>query len=647
MDHLKGLNERQREAAQHTKGPLLIVAGAGTGKTKTLTHRIMNLVKEGIPPNEILAITFTNKAASEMAMRVGALLGTGTTRQLPFQSARSNTPFIGTFHSLGAFIMRENGEAIGVPRAFAIFDKRESLSLIKEAIKEHGLDPKQFSPQQLSTTISKNKGELVSIEEYTANAGSNYFPTILASVWQTYERKLTEHKALDFDDLLVKTVTLLKKDEIGRHYRDKWRYVHIDEYQDTNTAQYEMARILAAHGNICVVGDADQNIYSWRGAKIRNILNFEKDYPGTTTVLLEENYRSTQTILTAANDIIKKNKHRKEKNLFTKNTGGEKIILFEGYDEGDEAMFVARKAAELIREGATPQDIAILYRANFQSRVLEEALLEHSIPYQILGTKFFERKEVKDVLAFIRAARNPDNVLDIKRVINVPPRGIGKVTTEKVLAGKKDMLTKAMREKVTRFETALTAIREASEKSKPSDLVKFVIKETGMEQHFSTGGEEGKERLENARELATLALKYDLLPEEEGVENLLADAALASDQDSLGNSGNAVRLMTVHASKGLEFPYVFITGMEQDLFPHKRIGEFSVSEEEGEEERRLFYVALTRAEKQVFLSYASFRTIFGSRQVNAPSEFLTDIDEELIETDQGAGYSDTAEINLE
>ncbi|PIP03739.1 MAG: ATP-dependent DNA helicase PcrA [Candidatus Yonathbacteria bacterium CG_4_10_14_3_um_filter_47_65] len=647
MNHLDGLNERQRAAALHKDGPLLIIAGAGTGKTKTLTHRIMNLVKEGVPPMEILAITFTNKAANEMAVRVRTLLGTGTTRHFPLQSTRSNAPFIGTFHSLGAFIMRESGEAIGMPRAFSILDKRESLSLVKEAIKERGIDPKQFVPERISTIISKNKGELISVEEYAAGAGNNYFPAILSTIWLAYEKKLSEHKAVDFDDLIAKTVTLLRKNETARHYQNKWKYVHIDEYQDTNTAQYELARILAAAGNICVVGDADQNIYSWRGAKIRNILNFEKDYPGTTTVLLEENYRSTRTILAAANDVIKKNKHRKEKNLFTKNTDGEKITLYEGYDEGDESLFVARKIAELVRGGTVPKDIAVLYRANFQSRVLEEALIEHSLPYQILGIKFFERKEVKDVLAFIRAARNPDNTIDIKRVINVPPRGIGKITIERTLSGNKDKLSPALREKVARFETLLTALREASTKLKPSEFIKFVIKESGMEKYFATGTEDDKERLENARELATLAVKYDVLPVEEGVENLLADAALVSDQDSLENGGNAVRLMTVHASKGLEFPYVFITGMEQDLFPHKKIGESFVSEEEGEEERRLFYVALTRAEKKIFLSYASFRTIFGSRQVNAPSEFITDIDETLIEPDQGAGYADTATVYLE
>lgn len=626
-EHLSHLNAKQREAALHKDGPILIIAGAGTGKTSTLTHRILNLVKEGIPPSEILAITFTNKAAKEMQERVNELLSKyGFDAGLRYGDAR---PFVGTFHSLGVHILRAHAQAFGLNKHFTIVDKNSASSLIKEAVKEQGIDSKQFSPDRIAGVISRQKGSLVTLAQYKADVGNAYFPMIVAAVWERYERLLARESALDFDDLILKTVILLRDHpEIRREYQARWKYIHIDEYQDTNGVQYEMARLLAGEKmNICAVGDGDQNIYSWRGANLQNILNFENDYKGAQTVLLEENYRSTKIILAAANDIIKKNTVRKDKNLFTRNAEGDKISLIESYDEGGEARTVGEKIKHLIDSGTDPESIAVLYRANFQSRALEEAFLIMEIPYQVLGVRFFERKEVKDLLSFIRAALNPESLSDIKRIIDSPPRGIGKATLMKMFAKDEASLAPAAQKRVKEFWALLESIREYALVEKTSKLIKFVSEKSGLEASLQTGHDDDSDRLENIHELVTLATKYDILPSEEAVDKLLGDAALASDQDSMMKSSHAVKLMTVHAAKGLEFPYVFVTGLEQDLFPHRRMGAGPQSKEDSEEERRLFYVAITRAKKKLYLSYASVRTIFGQRQVNAPSEFLSDIDD--------------------
>lgn len=634
MDILKGLNEAQKEAVLQKDGPVLIIAGAGAGKTKTITHRILHLVKSGVAPENILAITFTNKAAKEMKERVMKLLSEERSRLGSWDER--GEPFMSTFHSLGVHILKENGREIGLGRHFAILDDNDSLSLVKQAIKKVGLDPKQFEPRRMRNVISKQKGNLLTAERYARNASNEYFPRILSSVWIEYEKLLKEERALDFDDLILKTVLLLEENEkIRSHYQNRFKYIHIDEYQDTNVAQYRLSVLLAErHGNVCVVGDMDQSIYSWRGADFRNILNFEKDFPGVKIVTLEENYRSTENILRAANDIIIKNKFRKEKNLFTRKSGGEKVGFFQGYDENEEARFVAQKTRQLIDGGVKEKDIAVLYRANFQSRVLEEAFLSDNLPYQVLGVKFFERKEVKDILSYVKAALDEESFRDIKRIINVPPRGIGKVGLAKIASGKEKELPASAEKKYSEFKKVLSEIRSAAETKKASEVVKTVLKKTGIEDMLKNGSEEEQERLENLRELVTLATKYDIYPGAEGLEKMLTDAALSSDQDSLFTAKekehNAVRLMTVHASKGLEFQYVFVTGLEDGLFPHNGFGGEN-KEERGEEERRLFYVALTRAQKKIFLSYANLRTIFGSKQVNVPSEFLSDISEEILE----------------
>ncbi|MFA5934006.1 MAG: UvrD-helicase domain-containing protein [Candidatus Paceibacterota bacterium] len=627
MTRLDSLNPAQKEAVLHTEGPLLIVAGAGAGKTKTITERIVHLISKGVAGNAILAVTFTNKAAAEMRERVLGALG---------NPDRNEAPLISTFHSLGVRLIRENSRAIGVTQNFTITDESDGISYVKEALKELGLDPKQYEPRKIRSIISREKGNFTTQGEFAGKA-QTYLEKIVANVWQRYETSLKKENSLDFDDLLLKTVLLLEEHaDIRAHYQNLWKYIHIDEYQDTNHVQYKMARLLAeGHGNICVVGDSDQNIYSWRGANIKNILNFEEDYKGAKVVLLEQNYRSTKNILDAANEIIKKNVVRKEKNLFTDKGYGEPITIMETYDETGEANFVAEKSSELIGSGISASEIAVLYRANFQSRVLEEAFLGMGVPYQILGVRFFERKEIKDVLCYLRAASNPDSLSDIKRIINVPVRGIGKVTIAKLFAGERENLPHTMQKKIAQFYDLLESIKNEIENNLPSFVIKHIITASGLEKSLKESGtEEDLERLENMKELVTLALKYDVLPQGEGVQKLLEDAALASDQDSLleaeGKKGEAVRLMTVHSSKGLEFSHVFVVGLEQDLFPHKRMDK-AMTLEAGEEERRLFYVALTRAKEKLFLSWASLRTIFGSRQINAPSEFIYDIPERLAD----------------
>ena len=548
----------------------------------------------------------------------------------------SRQPFISTFHSLGVHILREQSVQAGIKRHFTIFDRDDSKKAVREALLTLGLDPKTHDPARLLGIISREKGRGTDVEDWEARlpAGrQGYFSNVVEQVWPCYEKILGRDNALDFDDLLVKTMNLLNDNQAVREfYQNTWEYIHIDEYQDTNRVQYEISKMLVGKNkNICAVGDIDQNIYSWRGADIKNILDFEKDYPDAQVITLEENYRSTKIILEAANAVIEKNKIRLKKNLFTTNSEGEKIGLFGGDDEVGEAEFIANKAAELIKRGLSPGEIAVLYRANFQSRVIEEAFMNQGIPYQLLGTRFFERKEVKDIVSYLRAALNPDSISDKRRIINVPARGIGKTTVLKIFSGDKSPLPLSMKTKLENFETLLREIEKTAKQKRPSETISFIIKMSGLGKEWKDGGDEGRARLENAYELSNFASRYDNESPEEGILNFLADAALQSDQDEMQDEKKAVRLMTVHASKGLEFDIVFASGLEDGLFPHQKVNEGDVSLEEKEEERRLFYVALTRARKKIFLSYAQTRTLFGRRQVNIPSEFIFDIPEALLE----------------
>ncbi|QQR76973.1 UvrD-helicase domain-containing protein [Candidatus Nomurabacteria bacterium] len=625
MKHLDGLNEAQLEAVIATEGPLMIVAGAGAGKTKTITHRILELIHKGIDPDKILAITFTNKAASEMRERVMHAIG---------DMRLSTKPFISTFHALGVHILKENAREVGITRHFTILDESDAVSMIKESIREEGLDPKEHEPRKYKYVISKEKGDFFTQEEYAAKVGSAA-EELYARIWARYEIKKKKENALDFDDLLLKSVLLLKKNpEIKKSYQSRWKYVHIDEYQDTNQVQYELSKLLVGEErHICVVGDTDQNIYSWRGANLKNMLRFEKDYPNAKIVFLEQNYRSTSVILEAANTVIQKNTVRVPKNLFTLKEGGEKITLKECFGEIDEAHFVAETASSYIRDGVEASDIAVLYRANFQSRVIEEAMLDIGLPYQVLGTKFFDRKEIKDMLSYIRASLNRDSLSDIRRIINTPVRGIGKTTMLKVMAGDTESLPPAMKAKIKVFYEKLEAINNFAQFNVPSEIIKFTLSESGIEDAYKAGTEEEQERLENIKELVTLATRYDSLGPQEGLDALLTSAALASDQDTLEGAGAGVKLMTVHAAKGLEFKVVFIVGLEEGLFPHERAGQYKKTEE-AEEERRLFYVAITRAKEKLYLTYATTRTIYGMRQINSQSSFISDIPAHLINFEQ-------------
>lgn len=622
VKYLDDLNPRQKEAALHTEGPLLIVAGAGAGKTKTITHRIAHLIDTGVAPHAILAVTFTNKAASEMRERVRGLVPKGR-----------GMPLMTTFHSLGVRILREFHQAAGLPRSFTIWDRDDSMRALKRITEDIGSDLPQRSAL---AAISRQKGDGVMLKHYAQDA-SEYRERQIARIWEKYDSELKEEGALDFDDLLLRTLELLRRsEEVRSLLQNRWQYLTIDEYQDTNRSQYEIARLLAGERmNICVVGDIDQNIYSWRGALIEHLLDFEKNFPGTKVVLLEQNYRSTRTILAAANSIIEKNLRRVPKNLFTDNPVGEAIQTFAARNEIEEAWFVADRAARMIEKGVPPKEIAVLYRENFQSRALEEAMLAAGIPYRVLGTRFFERKEIKDVLSYVRAAMNPRNRVDMARIIGVPARGIGKVTLEKMLVGLDEDLSGAAKQKVLAFRDILRQIQYAAQQLPCSEAIAFAAEKSGIDDMLKKQGDEGKERLDNVRELVNFATRYDNYPPPEGMELLLEEAALQSEQDELSrDERNSVSLMTVHASKGLEFDTVFITGLEQGLFPSQREGG---GERDPEEERRLFYVALTRAKSRVFLSYARERLRWGSREYTLPSEFIGEIDERLL---QPAGFED-------
>ena len=623
----ESLNPEQQQAVDHISGALMVVAGAGTGKTKTLTHRIYNLIQQGTAPASILAITFTNKAANEMKERVMQLLD----KQGDFPDYE--VPFMSTFHGLGAYILRNHGDKLGIKKGFSIIDAQDQTALIKQAMKKQDIDPKMWEPKTIKSIISKSKNALLSPDELTNNARSEK-EQIAAQVWHVYDRLLREGQGLDFDDLLVEPFKLLDGyEDVRQHYQSLWSHIHIDEYQDTNTVQYRMAKMLAApNQDICVVGDTDQNIYSWRGADFRNMLNFEKDYPDATVIILKNNYRSTKTILDAADEVISKNTERIIKELVPTKDGGPSIKTFTGMSGTDEAYFIAREAKKLINETKLkPSSIAVLYRTNFQSRALEEAFLREDVPYQLLGVKFFDRKEIKDLIAYIRAAINRDSHTDIARSINEPKRGIGKTTVAKLLAGDFALLNAGAQKKCNDYFKILDSILEASKTHTPAELVAHALKISGMQQALQDGTEEDAERLANIKELVTFATRYDAVPDGEALLLFMEDIALMSDQDTMDKNEkkkNAVKLMTIHAAKGLEFHTVFIAGLEQGLFPSDR---GDSTKKEAEEERRLMYVAITRAKHQLYLTHAHIRRIFGEEVMQMPSEFLSDIPDELCE----------------
>lgn len=633
MQYLEGLNERQKEAVLSTEGPISVLAGAGSGKTRVLTTRIYHLIRQGTPAERILAVTFTNKASREMKERLAVLLGDAP------------LPFVATFHGLGRELLQQYGRAIGVPRYFSVYDRDDSERAIKEALKGMDIDPKEVPARAILFRISRAKGEGLTAEAFRAKHASEGFRARIASeVWLKYDATLAKEKALDFDDLIAKPVQLLREHEDVRALaQERFAYLHLDEYQDTNELQGRLANMLAEkHRNLFVVGDIDQTIYTWRGATIDNLLTFDETYPEAKTIVLEHNYRSTKTIVAASNAIIEKNKNRKEKRAVTDNADGAPVRLHVSDTAEEEARFVAREARHAIRGGTLPEEIAVLYRTNFQSRVLEEAFLGEGVPYRLLGTRFLDRKEVKDVIAWVRLALDPARDTDRVRAVQAPSRGIGKVTVAKMAAGKLDGLAPGVRAKVDAFESIVATLHEESQTAAPSAFVRRVIQLSGLEETLVKGGDDDKERLENVKELATLASRYDHVPGTEGLDAFLADTALAGDQDELdrprsdGAGKSGVTLMTVHASKGLEFGTVFVTGLEEGLFPHEGMGNDD-EERDEEEERRLFYVAMTRAKSQLILTMARVRRIYGTDYLSEPSSFLHDIDPGLMQVDYGEG----------
>lgn len=648
----KGLNPEQKKAVLTTEGPVLILAGAGSGKTKTLTHRIAYLITEKhVQPENILAVTFTNKAAGEMRDRIERLL-TEAVEESDVSIRFHGFPHMGTFHAVCARILRSDiGKLPGYDARFNILDDDDQTAIVKVAMKELEINPDQIKPRSVLEAISRAKNDFLDEEDFALRAGS-YYEEIVAKVYKRYQEELRKTGSLDFDDLLRLTVKLFKESpETLARYQDRFRYILVDEYQDTNPLQYLLIQALASkHRNIFVIGDDYQSIYRFRKADIRNILEFERDYPEAVVVTLERNYRSTQVILDAAGSVISRNRSQREKKLWTETKEGELITVKMVQDELDEAEFVARIIRERSEEGRRFGDFAILYRTNAQSRALEEALLRFSIPYRIVGgLKFYQRKEVKDVVSYVRFLGNPRDRIALARIINEPKRGIGEATLAKwVVAAeeagtdylgivpklsvethgiqaKKLIAIKAFADMLQKFEASVSG---AGKPMTLSELLSELATESGYLMSLRDGTTEGEAREENVRELFGVAKKYDGMALTEALRLFLEEVALASDTDAIDRSQDAVHLMTLHSAKGLEFPVVFITGLEEGIFPHSRS---AFSEEDLEEERRLMYVGLTRAKEKLYLLSAEMRMLFGSTMVNPPSRFLAEIPNHLVE----------------
>ncbi|WP_088044199.1 DNA helicase PcrA [Bacillus sp. EAC] len=637
---LHGLNPMQKEAVKTVNGPLLIMAGAGSGKTRVLTHRIAYLLGEkGVAPWNILAITFTNKAAREMQERIFNLVGKD-----------AEDIWVSTFHSMCVRILRRDIDRIGFNRSFTILDTTDQLTVIKNILKEKNLDSKKFDPRSILGSISSAKNELQTANDYTRDAFTPY-EKVVGEIYASYQDRLRKNHSLDFDDLIMMTITLFERvPEVLQFYQRKFQYIHVDEYQDTNHAQYKIVKLLAEQfKNICVVGDSDQSIYRWRGADISNILSFEKDYDNAQVILLEQNYRSTQTILDAANAVITNNSNRKPKKLWTENGQGNTINYFRAASEQDEGYFVAGKLAEWKKEGAHQySDVAILYRTNAQSRAMEEVLVKSNIPYKMVGgVKFYDRKEIKDLLAYLRFIANPNDEISFSRIINVPKRGVGATSVDKVInysiandlslsdtleqidfVGLSAKITNAIGE----FHNMTKNWQQMQEYLSVTELVEEVLEKTGYIQMLKDENTiESASRIENIEEFLTVTNSFEESSEDKSLVSFLTDLALVSDIDQADkdeDTSDEVILMTLHSAKGLEFPVVFLIGMEEGIFPHSRS---LMDEEEMEEERRLAYVGITRAEKQLYITNAQTRTLYGRTSVNQESRFINEIPEELLD----------------
>jgi len=639
MNILDKLNDRQKEAVVTTEGPLLILAGAGSGKTRVLTHRIAYLIREKrVSPANILAITFTNKAAQEMKDRVESLLG------------YVGDIWVSTFHSACVRILRRDIEKIGYDKNFVIYDTQDQKSLVSDCIKELDLNEKQYTPKSMLSAISKAKDKMISPDEYLLEFGNDYRNKKVADVYKLYQKKLKKDNALDFDDIIIKTIELFKKDEgILRYYQDKFRYIMVDEYQDTNRPQYEFVNLLAKrYRNLCVVGDDDQSIYGWRGADIKNILDFEKDYPEAKVIKLEQNYRSTQIILDAANNVIDNNIKRKKKQLWTDNKDGEKIIVCEVQNEREEANFIIDRIKDLIANGKKYSDFAILYRTNAQSRIFEEACMMNDIPYKLVGAlRFYDRKEIKDIIAYLRILVNPYDDVSLKRIINVPKRGIGESTvsaleqyarehdTSMYFAIPNVELKGRARKVLDNFKNFIDDLINQLDFMNIIEVIDYILEKTGyMDELKADDTKESESRIENINEFIRAAREFIETSEDKSLESFLSGITLVSDIDTAGDIGESVVLMTLHSAKGLEFPVVFMAGMEEGIFPSSMS---FIDEHELEEERRLCYVGITRAKERLFMTYARTRNLYGKPQYNTASRFINEIPQDLIvEYDKGA-----------
>lgn len=639
---LKDLNPRQKEAVQHVEGPLLILAGAGSGKTRVIIHRIAYLIFEKkVDPYNILAITFTNKAASEMKKRLSDLI-----------ADKADRVWTSTFHSMCVRILRQEIDNLGYSSDFVIYDSQDQLTVIRNILKERNLEEKKYPPKTIADRISKFKNKLIAPDK-TGKYIEEYLDEIAAEIYVDYQKKLEEYNALDFDDLIMLTVRLFKEyPEVLKKYQKRFQYILVDEYQDTNKAQYELVKLLAsANHNIAVVGDDDQSIYQWRGADINNILDFEKDYEETKVIKLEQNYRSTLTIITAANAVVSRNTKRKDKTLTTDKGQGDKIYYYPAYDEIEEASFISNKI-ELIkeRENIKNRDFAVLCRTTAQFRPIEEGFIRKGIPYSIFGgQKFYERKEIKDTLAYLRLLINPGDEVSLKRVINSPKRGIGEGSWEKLsnYANSASItvyeameytdeaeISKRTSEAIKNFKKMVDGFKEQVDKLKVTELTEIVLAETGYWEDLQTEKTiEAESRLENLKEFLSVTSNYDQNVEEGSLAGFLSDIALVSDTDNYEEADDTVVMMTIHSAKGLEFPNVFLTGLEENIFPHAKSLN-SQDDEQIEEERRLCYVAVTRAEERLFITRAYKRKMFGRDTYNQQSRFISELPQEFIHNDE-------------
>ncbi len=642
IEFLSSLNKEQQEAVKHTEGPLLIMAGAGSGKTRVLTHRIAYLIEEkSVAPRNILAITFTNKAAREMKDRVQKLVGPA-----------SEAMWVSTFHSMCVRILRRDIDRIGYNSNFTIIDSSDQQTVMKQILKNLNVNPKQYDPRAMIGQISNAKNELITPEESLEKAG-NVYERQVAEIYDAYQKMLRKNQALDFDDLIMQTIHLFKRvPEVLHYYQRRFQYIHVDEYQDTNHAQYYLVKQLASrYQNLCVVGDSDQSIYRWRGANIANILSFEKDYPNAQTIFLEQNYRSTKSILDAANHVINNNTGRKPKNLWTDNEDGNKITYFKGSTEREEALFITEKIQELLENDSyTSNDIAILYRTNAQSRAIEDTLMKANMTYQIVGgVRFYDRKEIKDIIAYLRLITNPDDDISFERIVNVPKRGIGATSLERLrsYAMAHDLsffqaikeieqtgVPKRAAQALAGFQQQMETLIKQQDFLTATDMVEMVLEQTNYEEMLKNEKSiEAQSRLENIAEFLTVTKDFEKSSEDDKtLVSFLTDLALIADIDSMDDAAvdnnEKITLMTLHSAKGLEFPVVFLIGMEENIFPHSRS---LMDDEEMEEERRLAYVGITRAEKELFLTHANMRTLYGRTNFNPISRFINEIPEELIE----------------